>query len=173
MDTSPTPRAAGLRRPAPPRARATAGFTIVEVAMATFVMLFALASSILAMQSGFRALDTARKTTLAAQIMQSEMERIRMLNWTQIKAMVGDVPQKIDFKTIFPQNTATEREMYRQIDEAFTAMRTTKSLAAYDNEVCEIEVLITWRGIDGTLHQRSSSTQYCANGLYSYYYRTP
>jgi hypothetical protein len=95
-----------------------------------------------------------------------------MLNWTQIKALVSEEP-KIDFTTIFPQNTAVEKEMFRQIDDTFTATRSARLLADYDDEVCQIEVLITWRGIDGTLHQRSSATQYCENGLYSYYYRTP
>ncbi len=172
-----TPRP--VHPPAPPRpglgrsfrARARAGFTIAEVVMASFVMIFGISSSVIVMQTGFRSLDTARKTTLAAQIMQSEMERIRMLNWTQINALPDEA--EIDFSTIFPQNTEVERTMFGQISNTFTAVRSTRTLPDTDDEIREISVLITWEGIDGVPHTRNSTTQYCKDGLYAYYYRTP
>ena len=143
--------------------------------MATFVMIFGISSAILVMQSGFRSLDTARKSTLAAQIMQSEMERIRMLSWSGIQDLAEDTKEDpgIDFSTIFPQNTETEKKMFEQIKTTFTARRTMVPLADYGGEIYKIDVLITWRGLDGTSHRRSSSTQYCKDGLYAYYYRTP
>ena len=143
--------------------------------MATFVMIFGISSAILVMQSGFRALDTARKSTLAAQIMQSEMERIRMLSWTRIQNLAADsaVDPRIDFSTIFPRNTETEEKMFQQITNTFTATRSMTPLADYAGEIYKIDVLITWTGIDGTAHRRSSSTQYCKDGLYAYYYRAP
>src|SRR5688500_13022633 len=57
------------------------GFSIIEIVLATFVMTFALATSILTLQAGFRGLADARDTTLASQIMQSEIERIRLMPW--------------------------------------------------------------------------------------------
>lgn len=154
-----------------PVARARRAFTVAEVMVATFVMLFGISSALIVIQSGFRALDTARKTTLAAQIMQSEMERIRMLNWTQVGALPPS--EGIDFDTIFPQSTEVEREVLAQIERTFTATRVVADLPAYDNEIREITVTITWRGIDGVAHTRVSSTQYCKNGLYAYYYCVP
>src|SRR5688572_6273864 len=75
-------------RPARPAQRRTGracnqGFTIVEVAMATFVMAFGIATSIIALQMGFRAIDVARDQTLASQIMQSEIERLRLWPWSK------------------------------------------------------------------------------------------
>lgn len=152
------------------RARAASGFTLVEVMVATFVMLFSISSAILVMQSGFRTLDTARKTTLASQIMQSEMERMRMLSWSRVQALIPTSPATIDIATIFPQNTAAERKILDQMKLAFTATRTAGYLAGSSDEIIEIGITITWKGIDGTRHERTSSTRYCKNGLYNYYY---
>lgn len=150
------------------RQRSQAGFTIAEVLMATFVMAFAITSSIVVMQHGFRYLDTARKTTLAAQIMQSEMERIRMLSWGRISALPPS--EEIDFDDIFPANTTAEQEVLDRIERTFVATRTVTSLAEYDNQIRQINVTITWNGLDGISHTRTSSTQYCQDGLYAYYY---
>lgn len=171
MDTKqPRPsRPRALRRGL--RGSATAGFTIVEVLMATFVMLFAISSSVLVMQSGFRSLDTARKTTLAAQIMQSEMERMRMLSWSRVEALVAPEPATIDIADIFPRNTAAEIELFNEMERTFTTRtRTASYLAGSSDEIIKIDIIISWRGIDGVAHERTSSTRYCKNGLYNYYY---
>jgi type II secretory pathway pseudopilin PulG len=176
MDTTPSrpTRPRSLRRGL--RGRAPAGFTLVEVLMATFVMLFAISSSILVMQSGFRSLDTARKTTLAAQIMQSEMERMRMLSWSRVEALVGPEPAEINISTIFPQNTPAEKQLFNEMSRTFTRTRTasyvsgTSSGTGDPGQIIKIDITISWRGIDGVLHERTSSTRYCKNGLYNYYY---
>src|SRR5690606_20485777 len=128
------------------------GFTVVEVMIAAFVMVFGITSAILVMQSGFRALDTARKTTLASQIMQSEMERIRMLSWSRIQALAAQTAAdpSVDFATIFPQNTEVERKLFRQISDTFTATRVMEPVADRDGEIYRIEINVSWRGIDGT-----------------------
>ena len=152
------------------RARSRAAFTLVEIMIASFVMLFAISSAIIVLQSGFRSLDTARKTTLASQIMQSEMERIRMLSWTSVSALTSG---PIDLTGIFPRNTELERAILAQMNRTFTATRTVTPLTAYSGEIVDISVAIEWRGIDGVPHQRNSSTRYCKNGLYAYYYTVP
>ncbi len=152
------------------RTRARAAFTLVEIMIASFVMLFAISSSIIVLQSGFRSLDTARKTTLAAQIMQSEMERIRMLSWSSVSSLESG---PINLRGIFPSNTELESTILAQMERTFTATRTVTPLTAYASEIVEIAVSIEWRGIDGVPHQRNSSTRYCKDGLYAYYYTVP
>jgi type II secretory pathway pseudopilin PulG len=170
MDTCHNAHRPGAVHPARSGLRARAGFTLVEIMVASFVMLFAISSSIIVLQSGFRSLDTARKTTLASQIMQSEMERIRMLSWTSVSTLASE---GIELASIFPQNTDLERAILAQMERTFTATRTVTPLAAYSNEIVEISVAIDWRGIDGAPHHRSSSTRYCKNGLYAYYFTVP
>jgi type II secretory pathway pseudopilin PulG len=149
--------------------RFKAGFTIVEVAVAAGVMVLAISSALIVIQSGFRSLDTARKTTLAAQIIQSEMERIRMLSWSRVEDLMDDPPQ-VDLTDIFPQNTEIERKVLAEMQRTFTATRSITALADYSNEVVEITVTIIWKGIDGVTHNRSTNTRYCKDGLYNYYY---
>lgn len=166
--SAPRPRTVRLVRL---RARASAGFTLVEVMVATFVMLFSISSAILVMQSGFRSLDTARKTTLAAQIMQSEMERMRMLSWSRVQALITVEPATIDLDSIFPKNTAGEIKILEEMKRSFvTRQRTAGYLSGSGDEIIEIGIKIAWRGIDGVAHERTSSTRYCKNGLYNYYY---
>lgn len=159
-----------IHAPVPPRrsrARA-AGFTLVEVMMASMVMILAITSAILVVQSGFKALDSARKTTLASQIMQSEMERIRLLSWSDIAAM----PEKgdVNLDNIFPKNTPEQIKVFDTITETFTATFETTYLEGNDNEVRAITVNVSWVGLDGVRRSRSSFTQYCKDGLYAYYY---
>ncbi|MBC8008789.1 MAG: hypothetical protein H7067_01670 [Burkholderiales bacterium] len=153
------------RRPA-----RTAGFTLVEVMMASLVMVLAITSAILVIQSGFKALDTARNTTLASQIMQSEMERIRLLSWSDIVAM----PEKgnVNLANIFPRDTAEQRKVYEAIIQTFVPTPTfeTTYLEGNDNQVRVITVNVSWEGLDGVRRNRSSFTQYCKDGLYAYYY---
>lgn len=157
--------------PAPNRRlRRRGGFSLVEVIAATFVMLLAISSAILVMQSGFRSLDTARKTTLAAQIMQSEMERLRMLSWSRVQALIGTEPAQIDISTIFPQSTEAEKRILEEMKRTFTATRSATYLSGTDDELIGIGITVAWKGIDGVPHTRTSNTRYCKNGLYNYYY---
>src|SRR5438105_2473410 len=66
------------------RRRAQAGFTIAEVGITAMILLLCIASSIVTLGYGFRAIDNARYTTLAGQILQSQMEKLRMLTWGQL-----------------------------------------------------------------------------------------
>lgn len=142
---------------------------MIEVTIAAAVMALVISGSILVLQSGFKSLDTARKTTLAAQIIQSEMERIRMLSWSRVQDLAAE-DSEIDLDTIFPQNTALERNVLAQMENVFTATRTITPLADFSGDVVEITISISWTGIDGIAHNRSSSTRYCKDGLYAYYY---
>src|SRR3954468_19195540 len=63
------------------------GFTLIEVMIAAFVMVLVIATSLTVVQTGMRAVDTARNTTLANQICQSAIEGLRLQNWSQISAL--------------------------------------------------------------------------------------
>src|ERR1044072_6999115 len=65
-------------------ARGKDGFTLVEVAMAVIVLAMALTTSIAAMQRAFLQLDTARNLEVAANILQSEMEKQRLMTWAEV-----------------------------------------------------------------------------------------
>lgn len=135
------------------------GFTILEVTMATFVMALGIATSIIAMQAGFKQIDLARGTTIAAQIIQSEMERLRMMSWTMIRALPArDV---FDGATYFSSNP--------EVAGKYTITRTVADNAATP-EIKDITVSVDWRTFDGRAHSRSFTAIYAKNGLYDYFY---
>ncbi len=137
------------------------GFTIFEVGIAAAVMAFALTSSITVMQSAFLALDTARNITYAAQIMQNEFEKMRLLNWTT----VGNYPATATAVAIDSTFTSTH------IGARFTGMtRTATAVHTGTNAgMVKITLTVTWRSYDGRSLSRSYVTYYGQNGLYDYF----
>ncbi len=152
MNTTPSANAA--------RRGAQAGFTILEVAMATFVMAMGIATSIIAMQAGFKHLDLARGTTLSSQIIQSELERIRLMSWTGVTALPASAT--FDGGTSFSTSS--------KVVGKFSVTRTVTADAARPTEARDIVVRVTWNGYDGRAHARSFNCTYVKNGLYDYYY---
>jgi Tfp pilus assembly protein PilV len=152
-------RAAG-HRPEDHADTAQHGFTIIEVAMATFVLGFGIATAIVAMQSGFRHLDLARGTTLASQIMQSEMERLRMMSWTTVSALPATAT--FDGGTFFSSSS--------DIVGKYTVTRTSIAEVTRPTEVMNLSVSVRWQTYDGRSHSRSLTGVYAKNGLYDYYY---
>src|SRR4051794_13667365 len=59
-------------------------FTLVEVLLAAAVMLVGVIGMIHAITLGSEMLDTARKQTIATQIMHGELEKIRLTDWAEI-----------------------------------------------------------------------------------------
>lgn len=140
--------------------RSRKGFTIVEVAIAASVLALVLSTSIITLQSGFRTLDVARGTTLASQILQSEMERLRMKSWADINAMPAS--QTLDGSTFFSSNP--------DVAGKFIITRTIAADSTRPTEVVYITIAVTWTTYDKQAHTRSFSSMYAKNGLYDYYY---
>jgi Tfp pilus assembly protein PilV len=139
------------------------GMTIVEVIMASFVMAMALTTAITVMQSGFTSLDVARGNTLASQILQSEIERVRLMSWSNVTdttTMMGK--HEVDLKTVFTTND--------RLADKFTLVRTVADDSTRPGEAVDIYLQVTWTSFDGRSHQRSFQTKYVKNGLYDYYY---
>ncbi|MDP1581084.1 MAG: hypothetical protein Q8M02_12450 [Candidatus Didemnitutus sp.] len=138
-------------------------FTILEVVMATAVMSMGIATTIIAMQQGFKYLDVARGTTLASQILQSEIERIRMMSWpavTDPSTMLGTRP--VNLSAMFTSDTA--------ITSQFTATRVVALDASRPSDVAHISIQVSWKNYDGRTQVRSFQTKYIKNGLYDFYY---
>lgn len=148
------------KAPADRRPRRPAAFTLLEVMMATGVLSMALSSAIIALQCGFRSLDTARISTAASQMMQSEMERIRLLNWEAVCALPAE--EEVDLSTM--HSTATIE------GDRVTVIRRVQPVAGFNGDMKEITVTATWTAIDGHPAIRVFRMRYARNGLFDYYY---
>lgn len=132
--------------------RRRAGFTIVEVMVAASVLALGIASVVTVSQRGLQALDTARNLAGASQLMQSEMERLRLMSWAQLQAV-----QDSGATTVPLDGPAGRYACTRQIRDVRANMK-------------EIVLVSTWKGYDGRNHTARLITRYGRTGLNDYFY---
>jgi len=157
---------ASARQPSspPPRRplgrRRRGGFTLAEVTLATAILAAAITTSIGVIQWGLRHLDLARGTTLAAQILQSEIERLRMMGWSSIIALPAETA--VPLSNAFATDSA--------LAERFTLTRNVAPDAARPDDIRLITVTVQWTTTDGKPHTRSFRATYAREGMYDYFY---
>lgn len=146
-----------------------AGFTIFEVAMAAAVMAMAISTSLLVMGRGFASLDSARCISYASQIMQSEMEKMRLSNWTTVDAYPKSPPSPAtEVWTEIPITSA----LYSGTGDLGSRMhlwRKAETVSGYGGEIIQVTLKITWTTFDRRSLTRSYVTYYAKDGLYDYF----
>lgn len=142
-------------------ASSSGGASLVEVMIACGVLVFALCSSFLAFNRGYEVLDTARCSSLAAQILQSEIERIRLMNWADVTNT-----------TKLPSGSVAVGSPYS--DDAWIAARFTTFQRTVTTDTsrgtADITLAISWKGYNGASYTRTFKAHYYKNGLYDFYY---
>ena len=138
----------------PSTSLAALGFTIVEVIVASTVLLFGVVSAVTTSQRGLQALDTARNLSAASQLMQSEMERVRLMSWAQLQALQqsGDTAVTVDSP-----------------GQRFTC---TREITDLKTDMKQITLVASWNGYDGRPHTARLITRYGKSGLNDYFYTT-
>lgn len=136
------------------------GFTIAEVMMAAAILALAITTSITTIQRAFLSLDSARNVTLASQILQGEIERMRLRDWATIDAYpTADTTLTLD--PSFTENAT--------VADRFTLTRT---VTAVRDGMKQITFRVSWRGYDGRAQSRFYTTYYGRNGLYDFFYNS-
>ncbi|MFI5356212.1 MAG: response regulator [Opitutales bacterium] len=136
--------------------RQPGGFSLLEVMVASIVLVLGITTAITTLQRGLQALDTARNYSYAAQVMQSELERLRLEDWTQIQAL-----ENAGVTTVTTDDTATAAR------SAFTCHRL---ITDEKDGMKQITLVSTWQNHDGRPHTAQFITRYSQNGLYDYLY---
>lgn len=124
------------------------------------VMALTITTSITTMQRAFLALDSARSITLAGQIIQGELERMRLKNWTEVVAAYP--------ATTEPATLTTDDTIMRALGNRFTL----KYTADAGTDLKEIKIIVSWKGYDGRPQSRYYKTYYGKNGLFDYFYNS-
>ncbi len=141
--------------------RTRAAFTLVEVMMAFTILIAGLCGGLATLQSGFKTIDSARCSTLSAQIMQSQIERLRLLNWAELNAAAGaNLPVAV--ADLVP---ASALDMAGR----FTLTQTIATDPARP-DMANITLNVAWTGLGGIPQTRSFVTRYAKNGLNDYYF---
>lgn len=129
--------------------------------VASTVMALAITTAITTMQQAFLALDSARNITLAGQILQGELEKLRLVSWEdlgRIQSAAITRPETIEVDALVRRQPS--------IGERFTLTRTIDTVSA---NLKEITVTIAWKGYDRRPHSRYYKACYAREGLYDYF----
>jgi hypothetical protein len=106
------------------------------------------------MQAGLQAMDRARNLALATQLLQSEMEQLRIKSWTQLEAL---------------QTAGATASFTPDVDGAAAArFRCSRGIATLKTDMKEITLTAEWRSYDGRPQTTRLITRYAKNGLNDY-----
>ena len=134
--------------------------------MAATVMALGISSAILVMQRGFGSLDTARCLGYASQIMQSEMEKVRLTPWGN-GTTAGTGSTGITAIPTQAQSIAIDAAFFNNSDIG-SRMILTQMATDIHTGMIMITFKITWKSYDGRTLDRTYTTYYGQKGLYDY-----
>lgn len=127
--------------------------------MAAAIMALGITTSITVLQRGFAMLDSARNITTSGQLLVSQMEQLRMLDYATVYGYLGG-PTTITLDSSFTGNSA--------VGNRFTLTRTVATTSTTD--MLQITYSISWRNYDGRTISRSMTTYYARYGIHDYFY---
>ncbi len=139
------------------RRRSEAGLTMIEILIAVMVLGVVVASTFMALRTGFAMIQLARDSTMAGQILQSEMENLRLKSWDMLGQLEAEDEFEVD--TLLDDSIADRFVRTRRIRE-FRGGR-----------MREVELEVEWTSLRGTQHSRVYRTVFGKEGLNDYYYR--
>ncbi len=134
--------------------------------MAATVMALGISSAILVMQRGFGSLDTARCLGYASQIMQSEMEKVRLTVWGN-GTTAGTGSSGITAIPTTAQSINIDAAFFNNSDIGSRMTLTQKATDVHTGMIM-ITFKITWKSYDGRTLDRTYTTYYGKQGLYDY-----
>lgn len=160
----------------------------MEVALAATVLALTLVGMIGAIESGTQMLDLSRKQTLAAQILHSEIDELRVQSWTVVSGYnpgnAANIAQPGNGYPAGPTALTAENDpsfsnfvaQYPPAANIFTLTRTVscvEPVQANSNPspypspplLMLVTFTITWTGVTGHSYTRTSATYVGLNGL--------
>ncbi len=145
-----------------------AGFTIVEVSVAASIMALVLGSSLSVMARGFVVLDSARAISYSAQIMQSELEKMRLTTWGDGTGGAGSGTTGVSSYPTTPTPVALDSSFYNgsDIGSRMTMLRTAANAPGHATGMIQVTLKISWTTMDGRNLSQTYVTYYGQNGLY-------
>lgn len=144
--------------------RNAAGVTLIEVLIAVMLVVFIGAGVFNVITEGFRTSAASQQSLRATQILDEQMENIRLYTWDQICSN-GFIPTT--FTAPYYTNTVLNTPSFNYTG---TVSITDPGLSeVYSNDMKLITVTVTWNQT-GIPEKRSMSTLVSRYGLHNYYY---
>ncbi len=123
------------RAPAPDRRRR--GFTIVEVAIGAVIMAIAATAMIQALAEGAEMQATGQRQLLATQILQQEMDSLRLEPWSTINGLAAG-PTTLTISTQF-DTAITSAGLVKG-----TTITLSRSVSTVSTGLREVTLTVTW-----------------------------
>lgn len=129
-------------------------FSLVEVMTASCVLMIGLGGTVLTIKNSLATISHARHLGAASQIMQSEIERLRLRSWDQLQAIQDSPDQTVSTEGAPPGANLT---CVRRIVDLRDGLK-------------EIVVEARWGGGAERPHTARLVTRYARGGLNDYFY---
>jgi prepilin-type N-terminal cleavage/methylation domain-containing protein len=129
------------------------GFSLIELMIALFVFAIVMAGGYACVKMGLELVDKSRHHTRVSQIMQSEIERVRSMAWSELTAL---------------PSAATQLTISNEFNQTgYGTYRLTRTVAG-SGSFRKITLLITWTDLGGRSRSKTYATQYTQGGIYDY-----
>ncbi|MEZ0218450.1 MAG: hypothetical protein ACAH89_15030 [Rariglobus sp.] len=151
MTGSPTPV---IRRSIRRGLFSRAAFSLVEVMTASCVLMLGLGGTVLTVKNSMATISHSRYLAAASQIMQSEMERLRLRSWEQLQAIQDSGNNAVSPETL----------------PAGARLTCTRRITDVRDGLKEITIETTWGGGTGRAHTARIVSRYARSGLNDYFY---
>jgi len=140
-----------------------AGYSLLEVLVASTLMVLIFACVMRSMRLGNNSVETAQITTLATQYLQDEAERVRALNWNGILNLEEN-------GVFFPG----ERDHFSESPIARERVSITRRVSDVPDfpDMKQIELEANWISHRGLPSKRTLILRYAKDGIFDYYYAT-
>ncbi len=138
------------------RAGRRSAFSLAEVMVASCVLMLGISGALVTLRRSLDTIAQARQLDSASQLMQTELERLRLLNWSQLQTIQASGETSV--------RTPAGGDFAR-----FTCERRIRDLR---DGMKEITLVASWGGLDGRAHSARLITRYSRSGLNDYFYTT-
>jgi hypothetical protein len=129
-------------------------FSLVEVMAASCVLMLGLGGTVLTIQTSLQTINHSRHLGAASQIMQSEIERLRLNSWDQLQSI-----QNSGDNTVATEGLPTGSNL-----------SCTRRITDIRDGLKEITIETHWGGGKTTAHSARIVTRYARGGLNDYFY---
>ncbi|MBC2606848.1 type IV pilus modification PilV family protein [Pelagicoccus albus] len=153
-----TGRLAGRRRS---RGKGEGGFTLVEVMVAIMLIGLVLTAAFSTVTQALQTMETSRDYARIAQILQSEMEDLRTMSWSELEALqTSDAGTKeLDLTSEFNEAFGLRYRALRLIEDRYSDQK-------------QATIWVKWEDARGNTKTEKTVSWFTQNGLHDYYYRS-
>ncbi|MCC5808025.1 MAG: prepilin-type N-terminal cleavage/methylation domain-containing protein [Opitutales bacterium] len=141
--------------------RSTSGLTLVEVMVGLVLASLLAAGAFASMRVGYGVIDSARDTTRVSQIMQAEIERLRVMPWSRL----NELPEQSDFM----KDSEYDGVFEKAFPGRYRGERIVRKRMGRDDQL-EVRVAVMWEA-NGRSHRQAYRTFFTREGLNDYYQR--